>query len=72
MFQKVLGISDVVWGMPYQWPEDVGQLLSHSTCDWIPAGNNRPKGGCVCEFWGDHKIWGDCTRVIKSMVSSVI
>ena len=43
--------------MTYQSPEDVSQLLSHSICGCIPAGNNGPKGGAgLVNFGGVHNI----------------
>ena len=36
----VLGLSHVVGGRTYQWPEDVGQLLRNSICDCY--------GGVLC------------------------
>ena len=34
LVHKVLGIPEIMWGMSYQWPKDIGQLLSNP---WITS-----------------------------------
>ena len=55
---KVLGISDVIWEMSYQWPDDVGQLLGHPISDCSPTGHYEPKGCLLCGSQVAHRTLG--------------
>ena len=72
MFCKVLPISNMVGGVTYPWPDDVGQLLFHSICDSTPAANSSPEG--VPSLWilgSPYNFGGYCTYGIKSFADSV-
>ena len=47
MVYRVLSIPDMMWGMSYQWPEDVGLLLDQAIGNCTPAGHYGPKRGVL-------------------------
>ena len=49
---KVLSVPDMMRGMPYQWPEDVSQVLGHLICDHTSAGSYGSKGGALFVYFG--------------------
>ena len=44
LVHQVLGVPNVMWGMSYKWPKDVGQLLVHPIYNCTPAGHYGPTG----------------------------
>ena len=59
MWSKVLGVPDVMRGVPYKWSEDVSQLLGHSIHDHTSAGYYGPKWDALLVFSASHRILVD-------------
>ena len=65
---KVLSILDVMRGMPFQWPEDVSQLLGHPVYEYMPARYCGPQGmSSLCILDGPRNFWGSCLCWVKSL-----
>ena len=73
MFNKVLGIPNMMEGMAYQWSDDAGQLLSYSICNHNSARNNGHEVGAIFLDLGEAiELGRDSAGGVKSFVGIVI
>ena len=52
----ILGIPDMMWGISYQYPKDVGQVLGHPICKCTSARQYGHKGDPLFGSGVTHRI----------------